>query len=134
MNYKIVFYLAVGGLITGVCNVLGVTGQQEWIMWTIFWIIGSLLIHRKVNQGAYIHAGASGFAFAFCCYSIQFILFSEYIQNNPQFIEHVKALGDGSVNPRTFLLSMGLILSVANAAILFFLTLGLEYFSMQKRV
>ena len=127
MNYKLIFNIALFGFVIGILNILGFSGDFEWLFWLIFLIGGSLLITKKGNEKLFLSASICGFLFAAFVYATEAIGVQQYIESNPDMRERLTSLPDG-LQPGRYLISLGLIVSIINGFIMGCLALGFNKF------
>jgi len=121
------------GMVTGVVNIFGFFVDYQWILWLAFYVLGGMLLSKKVDSKLFFNSFICGFLFAAFYYGLEILSFPMYLENNPQAREMMTALPEG-VTPRMFAGSMGLLISVMNGVIFGLVTVGMTNFFKKKEL
>ncbi|MBI2420112.1 MAG: hypothetical protein HYV28_19800 [Ignavibacteriales bacterium] len=125
MNFKLIMNLSLFGLLAGSLNVFALTAGNDWVIWVLFWILASMLLKKKVAEKFFLHAFITGALFTLLAYFVQILLFDLYVANNPVIQSTISSL-EPEVHPKTYFISIGLLLALGNGLILGLIALGLK--------
>ncbi len=122
MNRKLIASLSIFGLLMGFASVLGLTKGIEWLLWLIIGIFSAVWISRKVSSRRFLHGFLVGIFAGLFSPLIQFLFFSTYLLNNPEFAEKFDQVPAG-LAPGTFVLISAPVIAGLYATMLGFLTI-----------
>ena len=131
-NLNLLINLALFGLLAGILNVLGLFINYLWIIWLFFYVFGGLVLAKKNKEKLLLSAFICGFLFALFVYGAEVFAFPMYMENNPAIKDQLLNLPEG-VAPRTYLLSMGLLIGVVNGAVMSCFTMGFSKFRNKEK-
>jgi len=131
LNNKLIINLSLYGVLIGITSVMGFVYEQEWLLWLFGWLGVALIVSRKCREKYFLNSFLTGFMITFLSVLMKTALYDTYTENNPWFLQQ---LSDKKydVNPRMYIISLGLITAVINGLVTGFLTLGLRKFGGKK--
>ncbi|QOJ28495.1 MAG: hypothetical protein HRU80_06250 [Ignavibacteriales bacterium] len=125
LNSKLLLNVTLPGMIAGILELTGYFDDFIWLFWIAYWVFAGYVISRRLKKGQFLHgmiAGAGAYALAV---AIKLLGYEMYIENSSAAMALISALPE-DVNPRIYIASMGLIVSVISGTVTGFLTLAVS--------
>ncbi len=131
LNSKLILNLSLYGVLVGIAGVMGFVRNVEWTLWFIGWAGASAIVAKKCRMNYFLNSFVTGFLIAFLSELIKVALFDTYTENNPRFLQN---LTDNryDVDPKMYIISLGLITAIFSGLVTGFLTLGFRKFFPEK--
>jgi len=105
----------------GFLAVKGLTGKLEPFLWITLGVLVALVLHKNISEKMFTHAFIIGIAWGLFNGWFQSLFFSEYLSNNPAYMEMLTK--QAAIRPRFFPLLTGPIIGIITGVVLFGLTL-----------
>ena len=128
MNWKLIFFLSLFGIVMGLLSIFGFTRGIEWILWIVIAVICAAVISKKQSPKYFAHGLVTGLLDGVYNGIIQSAFYSMYLQNNPESIEGFR---QSPVNPRFFVLLMGPLIGLIYGCVIGFF--AVLYAKVSKR-
>jgi hypothetical protein len=106
MNWKLISYLSLYGLVMAFATVFWVPTRIEPIFWLIIFIACAWLIAKKCDEHFFWHGFLVSLANSVWITCIHFSLFDAYMQNHPEMAQMNASL-PAILSPRVWMLVMG---------------------------
>lgn len=116
MNWRLIFVLSGLSIPLGVASVLGVAGNDEWLMWLLAGIFCALQFARKANDDLFLHGFYLGIFCGMFSSFVQAMFVATYLANNPRMFEVLNMLPQ-DLPPRGVLLIMGPLIGVVSGIV-----------------
>ncbi|GMU85841.1 MAG: hypothetical protein AMXMBFR48_10830 [Ignavibacteriales bacterium] len=124
LNTRLLLNISLPGMIAGILELTGLFDDYIWLFWTGYWVFMGLVISRRMKKGQFLHgmiAGAAAYALAV---AVKLLGYEMYIENSAAAMALINSLPE-DVNPRIYIASTGLIVSIISGVASGFITLSL---------
>lgn len=124
LNTRLLLNISLPGMIAGILELTGLFDDYIWLFWTGYWVFMGLVISRRMKKGQFLHgmiAGAAAYALAV---AVKLLGYEMYIENSAAAMALISSLPE-DVNPRIYIASTGLIVSIISGVASGFITLSL---------
>jgi len=116
MNWRLILFLSLLGIVLGIASVFGFTSGREWLAWLIIGVYSAWKFASRSREELFLHGFYLGIFIG--CFSsvIQALFVTTYLANNPQMVEAVDALPHG-LHPAAVVLIMGPIIGTVTGVV-----------------
>jgi hypothetical protein len=117
MNWRLILYLSLYGLIMAIATVYWIPSRTEPIFWLIIFIACAYIIAKKCTGDYFWHGFAVSVFNGIWVTAAHFILFDAYMENHPEAVEMNKSI-PAIFSPRTWMLVIGPAISIVSGLVL----------------
>jgi hypothetical protein len=121
MNWKLILTLALSGAAMGLASVFGLTHGIELYLWVVIALAVAVFVARKVRRRQFLHGFWIGLIGGAISPLIQVVMWSTYINNNPELAQEFAQVPAG-FDPRTFVLAASPLIAAFSGVVLGALT------------
>ncbi len=116
MNWRLILFLSLLGIVLGIASVFGFTSGREWLAWLCIGVYSGWKFARRSREELFLHGFYLGILTG--CFSsvIQALFVSAYLANNPRMVEALNALPQG-LHPAAVVLIMGPIIGTVSGVL-----------------
>ena len=84
MNWKLILYLSLFGLVMGIATVYWIPSNVEPFVWLVIFVISAILIARNCRRLPFVHGLLVSVANSVWITAAHVLLFDQYLANHPQ--------------------------------------------------
>ena len=106
MNWKLIFGLAVFGVLMGFLSLFGYTQGIEWLLWFVIALVCSVFIGKMLSGKYFLTGLLVGLLYGIFNSIVQSIFFAAYVSHNARAAEGFGPI-PGGLDPRFFVLIAG---------------------------
>ena len=116
MNWRLILFLSLLGIVLGIASVFGFTSGREWLAWLIIGVYSAWKFARRSREELFLHGFYLGIFIGSFSSVIQALFVTTYLANNPRMVEAVDALPHG-LHPAAVVLIMGPIIGTVSGVV-----------------
>ena len=117
MNWKLILYLSLYGLIMAIATVYWIPSSTEPIFWLIIFISCAYIIAKKCTGNYFWHGFMVSIFNGIWVTAAHFILFDSFVENHPESVEMNERMPD-LLSQRAWMLVMGPVISIVSGLVL----------------
>lgn len=116
MNWTLILFLSLFGVLLGILSVLGFTKKAEPLLWLVVGLFTVFFLSKKISEMIFWHGFAIGIFWGCLNSLIQSLFFKTYLINNPKYTEAYNK--SSRLKPRYLILIVGPLLGLLTGAVL----------------